>query len=360
MAYPKDFESIAIFKSNIKEPKFYKFKPKLLNERDIDIRIECCGVCGSDVHAATGDWGPLKGPLVPGHEIVGKVVQIGKSVTSVIIGDRVGVSAQVLSCFKCNDCKDGNYGYCPKMVLTYDSPYEDGYISKGGYASHIRVHEHFSFKIPETLPSEVAAPFLCGGITAFSPLVRYKIGPGKKIGICGIGGIGHFAILLAKALGAEVYAISRSDVKREDSLKLGADHYISSKEKDWTRHYIKELDLLLLCGSSLSGINIDEYMEILKARGAIHSICGPPAGEKLTIDTFRFLFSGVTLSTSLTGTHEEINTMLKLVADKDVKPWIERIPMSEEGVSEALQRAKNNDVRFRFVLTDYDKVFKVK
>ncbi|CCE79183.1 Piso0_001231 [Millerozyma farinosa CBS 7064] len=357
MVYPNDFESVAIFNNNYKEPKLHNFEPKRFDEKDVDIEIECCGVCGSDHHAASGNWGNVEGPMVVGHEIVGKVVKVGPQVTSREVGERVGVSAQVLSCFNCDSCKSRNYAYCPKSVLTYNSPYEDGYISKGGYASHIRVHEHFTFNIPESLPSEQVAPFLCGGITAFTPLLQHGIGPGKKVAICGIGGIGHFGILLAKALGGEVYAISRSDAKRKDTLTLGADHYISTADKNWSDSYKRTFDLILLTGSSFSGIDLHEYLSLAKAGGTLHSICGPPSDEMIAVNSLKFIFSGVNLSSSLTGSHENIYKMLQLIADKKIKPWIETISMSEKGVSEALQRVENNQVRYRFVLTDYDKAF---
>lgn len=357
MGYPKDFESVAIFDNNYKEPKLHHFEPKKFGENDVDIEIECCGVCGTDHHAAAGHWGRSEGPMVVGHEIVGKVVKVGPQVTTRKVGDLVGVGAIAFSCRNCESCNNGDYSYCPKRVQTYNAQYEDGYISKGGYASHIRVHEHYTFDIPESLPSEEVAPFLCGGITVFTPLLQYGIGPGKTVAICGIGGIGHFGILLAKALGAEVYAISRSDAKREDSIALGADHYISTADQDWSASLKRKFDLIVLTGSSFSGIDLNEFLGLVKVRGTLHSICGPPLGEMLAVDTFKFLLSGINISSSIVGSHENIRKMLQLIADKKIKPWIEKIPMSEKGVSEAFQRIENNQVKYRSVLTDYDKAF---
>ncbi|KAK2797086.1 hypothetical protein FQN49_008998, partial [Arthroderma sp. PD_2] len=201
----------------------YKLKP--FEEYDIDIQVEACGICGSDIHTITGGWGPQLFPLCVGHEIVGTAIRVGPKVTLVKEGQRVGVGAQVFSCGTCKQCKNDNETYCPNIVMnTYGSKWPDsGIISQGGYGSHVRVHQHWVFPIPDALQTSAVAPMLCAGITAYSPLVRNGCGPGKKVGIVGLGGIGHFGVMFAKALGAETWAISRSRAKEADARKLGAD-----------------------------------------------------------------------------------------------------------------------------------------
>ncbi|CAL9734178.1 NADP-dependent alcohol dehydrogenase 6 [Monosporozyma servazzii] len=358
MSYPEKFQGIAVLDhADYTHPKKVAFDPKPFHPSDIDIAIEACGVCGSDCHAANGGWGDKPKPLVVGHEVIGRVVKIGPNCTTGLkLGDRVGVGAQVLSCLECNRCKEDNEPYCPKFVTTYGQDYEDGYNSKGGYASHIRVHEHFVVPIPENIPSELAAPLLCGGLTVFSPLVRNGCGPGKKVGILGIGGIGHMGVIFAKALGAEVYAISRSSAKKEDAMKLGADHFIATKEEPtWAEDYFDTLDLVVICAGSLTDVDFTKLPKIMKVGGAIRSISIPEASQKLTLQPFGLV--GVSIGNSALGSIKETKQLLKLVSEKDLKIWVETIPISEKGVQEAFERMDKGDVRYRFSLTDFDKEF---
>ena len=238
MSYPEKFTGVAIMDVNDwQHPKTVEFDPKVLGDHDVDVKVECCGVCGSDHHGSTGVWGEQPYPYVACHEVIGRVVKVGAKCDSGLkIGDRVGIGAQVWSCLECKRCKNSDEPYCPKAVWTMGIPYSDGYISKGGFANYIRLHEHFAIPIPDNLDSAEAAPLMCGGITVFSPLLRNGCGPGKKVGILGIGGIGHMGVLFAKAMGAEVYAISRTSRKKEDAMKLGADHFIATKEeKGWAQ-----------------------------------------------------------------------------------------------------------------------------
>lgn len=357
--YPEQFQAIAVVdKKDWKHPKKINFKPKEFHPHDVDIEIECCGVCGSDVHCAASHWGEVPDNQVVGHEVVGRVVQLGPQCSSGLkIGDRVGVGAQVFACLDCDRCKDNNENYCPRFVTTYSQKYEDGYVSQGGYASHIRIHEHFAVPIPDEIPSHLAAPLLCGGITVFSPLLRNGCGPGKKVGIVGIGGIGHMGVILAKALGAEVYAFSRRQNKKEDALKLGADHYIATiEDENWDTELFNTLDLVVVCSNSLTDIHFDRFVKIMKIGGKIISISAPSADEKLTLNPIGLL--GVTIGNSGIGSVIEIKTLLDLVAKQNLKIWVETIPISEEGVNEAFERMDKGDVRYRFTLVDYDKQFK--
>lgn len=359
MPYPDNFEGFAVVDSHKKwlSPEKVVYPAKQFNPRDVEIEIEACGVCGSDVHCAKGNWGEMKLPLVVGHEIIGKVVRLGdKCDTGLKVGDRVGVGAQVSACLDCNRCNNDNEQYCPKFVTTYSQPYfEDGYVGQGGYASHIRVHEHFVIPIPESLETNNVAPLLCGGATVYSPLKRNGCGPGKKVGIVGIGGIGHMGILLAKAMGAEVYAISRSHAKEETSKQLGADHYIATEDEGWETKYFDTLDFMVLCGNSLSAVDFGKLPKILKAQGVIASISVPDQHEAIHLHPAQLL--GFQITQSCLASRAEIIEMLNLVAEKKIKLWVETVPISEENISTVFKRMESGDVRFRFTLTDFDKQF---
>lgn len=352
------FKGIAVVDhKDWKNPKKVEFPAKPFYDNDVDIKIEACGVCGSDIHCAAGNWGQKQTPLVVGHEIIGKVVKVGpKCKTGLKIGDRVGVGAQVFSCLECERCKNDNEPYCARFVTTYSQPYEDGYVSQGGYANYVRVHEHFAVPIPENIPSEYAAPLLCGGLTVYSPLLRNGCGPGKKVGILGIGGIGHMGILFAKAMGAEVYAISRSNAKKEDSLKLGADHYIATKEEpDWGTKYFDTFDLIVVCASSLTDVDFDVMPKAMKVGGRIVSISVPEQDEVLTMKPFGLI--GVSIANSILGSIAEMKQLLKLVSENNIKIWVETLPVGEAGVKEAFERMDKGDIRYRFTLVDYEKEF---
>lgn len=352
------FKGIAVVDhKDWKNPKKVEFPAKPFYDNDVDIKIEACGVCGSDIHCAAGNWGQKQTPLVVGHEIIGKVVKVGpKCKTGLKIGDRVGVGAQVFSCLECERCKNDNEPYCARFVTTYSQPYEDGYVSQGGYANYVRVHEHFAVPIPENIPSEYAAPLLCGGLTVYSPLLRNGCGPGKKVGMLGIGGIGHMGILFAKAMGAEVYAISRSNAKKEDSLKLGADHYIATKEEpDWGTKYFDTFDLIVVCASSLTDVDFDVMPKAMKVGGRIVSISVPEQDEVLTMKPFGLI--GVSIANSILGSIAEMKQLLKLVSENNIKIWVETLPVGEAGVKEAFERMDKGDVRYRFTLVDYEKEF---
>lgn len=328
------------------------FKPKQFEETDIDIAIECCGVCGSDVHSITGGWGDIITPLITGHEIVGKAVKVGSQVKGFKVGDRVGVGAQVWSCGECNRCKNDQENYCAKQVDTYNAKYPNGDIAHGGYATAARVNERFCFHIPDSIPSEIAAPMMCAGLTVYSPLVRHGAGPGAVVGIVGIGGLGHLALQFAKALGcAEVVAISSSDKKREDAMKMGATDYIVHGGADGdnakiTEKYADYFDLILVTADVSEGIPLD-LMSCLKVNKRF--ICVAMPDEALPpIKTQDFAGNGAMLGGGHIGSKVEAEAMLKLAAEKGVKTIIETLPMKEAG--KAVQRVKSNEVRYRHVL----------
>lgn len=331
--------------------------PKPFGPYDVDIKIHACGICGSDVHTISGGWGEQKFPLCVGHEIVGEALKIGEKVTLVKVGQRVGVGAQCYSCLNCRQCASDNETYCRHQLDTYGSVWPDtGIVSQGGYASHIRAHEHWVFPIPAALPTTSAAPMLCAGITAYSPLVRNGCGPGKKVGIVGMGGIGHYGLLFAKALGAEVWAISRSHAKEADAKEMGADGFIATADSEWEKEHVMTFDLIVNTANSNEGFELGRYLSLLDVHGRWISV-GLPEGAGSLIKTQDFMENGCLIGASHLGSRKETIAMLDLAADKGIKSWVEEVQIGEKELSEAVQRLHKNDVRYRFTLTGYDKVF---
>ncbi|RSL51461.1 hypothetical protein CEP54_011432 [Fusarium duplospermum] len=344
--YPDSFEGFGIPSAEEwNNPKRITFKPNLLEDYDIDVKIIAYWRMGNK------NW-----PIVPGDEIIGHVVKTGSKVTSVKVGQRVSVGAQIDSCRDCDACKSENENYPPEWKDTYRSVYADGTLVQGGYSSHIRAHEHYVYPIPEKLQTELTAPMLCAGLTAYSPLVRNGVGPGKTVGVIGIGGIGHFGILFAKALGAKTIAISRSRAKEADARQLGADDFLATKEQDWNKPYARKLDFILSTASSAEGFELDDYLSLLKVHGKFVAV-GLPEGTGWQVAPQSLIWNGCLIGSSHLGDRREVLEVLQLAANKDIKSWVETISVSEKGVGEALQRLHNGDVRYRFTLVDYEKQF---
>ncbi|MCJ1304232.1 hypothetical protein MMC08_007044 [Hypocenomyce scalaris] len=365
MGYPETFEGFMIHShKNWSDFKKEEYEPKPFDERDVDIKIDACGVCGSDVHKITGGWGEANLPVCVGHEIVGKAIKVGDKVTTVKVGDRVGVGAQIWACLKCKVCKSDNENYCPHLVDTYNTPYPDGTISQGGYSSHIRAHEYFTFPIPDNIPSEMAAPMMCAGLTTYSPLVRAHVGPGKKVAVLGIpkanpprsGGLGHFGLLWARALGAETYALSHTPDKKADALKLGAQAFILTSEKGWAAKWAFTFDFILNAADMTHTFDLPEYMSTLAVNGTFHNV-GLPDKPLRPLRAQDFAPNGAAISGSHIGSRPEMLAMLELASEKDIRPMIETIGIGEKGCKEAVERVHTNEVRYRFVLVGYDKAF---
>ncbi|KAK9471919.1 chaperonin 10-like protein [Dipodascopsis tothii] len=326
-----------------------EFTPKTWTEDDIDIDISHCGMCASDLHTLRSGWGETLYPVIVGHEIIGTVVKKGANVKHLELGDRVGVGAQCYSCLEadCPDCSTANEQYCAKGVFTYNSKFEDGSVSYGGYALKGRYPASFAFKIPEALPSAIAAPMMCGGITVYSPLKRNGCGPGKTVGIVGIGGLGHFAVLYAKALGAEkVYGISRNRNKEADVKSMGGEGVIATSEEGWSAANKRKFDLILSTNNDHK-MPLTEYLGMLKPSGRFVQVGLPEA----PLPQFSFgplIMSNASVTGSLLGSREEIEEMLSLSATQGVKTWITSYPMSE--VNDVLKKMENNEARYRFVL----------
>ncbi|KAF2702920.1 putative quinone oxidoreductase [Pleomassaria siparia CBS 279.74] len=336
--------------------KWETYDPKPWEETDVDIQITHCGVCGSDIHTLRSGWGPTDYPCVVGHEIIGKAVRVGSEVKGIKVGDRVGVGAQSDSCLnrkgKCNDCSRGWENMCQRegRCDTYNSKFLNGGKSYGGYADYHRCPSHFVVHIPDKLSSSDAAPMLCGGVTTYSPLKNNGCGPGKRVGIVGVGGLGHFGVLWAKALGADrVVGISRKANKRDDVLKLGADEYIATDEdKDWATKYAGTLDLIV-CTVSSPKMPLQEYLGLLDTRGHFIQV-GVPEKPLPQIMAFDLIGKSKTFGGSMIGPPAQIEEMLQLAVDKNVKPWIEERDMQD--ANQACLDFEEGKPRYRYTLVN--------
>ncbi|CRK18658.1 Methylthioribulose-1-phosphate dehydratase [Verticillium dahliae VDG1] len=332
-----------------------EFEPKKWTEEDVDIQVSHCGICGSDLHTLKSGWFPTPYPCCVGHEIVGKAVRVGQNVKNIKVGDRVGVGAQARSCRKddCPQCSNGQENYCNReMVSTYGSVYPgDEGKSYGGYADYNRTNGRFVIKIPDGLSSESAAPMLCGGITVFAPLRNNGCGPGKTVGIVGVGGLGHYGILFAKALGADkVVGISRKASKKADVLSLGADAYIATDDdKDWAKENGRTLDLIISTVSSPK-MPLTEYLGLLKVGGTLIQVGAPDGGELPPINAFTLLASQYKIGGSGIGSPSDIAEMLQLAADKKIESWVETRPLKE--ANQAILDMDAGKARFRYVLVN--------
>ncbi|KAJ5769253.1 hypothetical protein N7520_003812 [Penicillium odoratum] len=331
-----------------------EFEPKEWEETDVDIKISHCGICGSDMHTLRSGWRPAMYPCCVGHELVGKVVRVGSEVKDIKLGDRVGVGAQSDACQgrqgDCEECASGQENYCSKkFVSTYNSTHYNGGKSYGGYALYNRVPAHFAIKIPDSIPSAAAAPMLCGGVTLYSPLKHNGCGPGKKVGIIGVGGLGHFGVLFAKAMGADrVVAISRKSEKSEDAIKMGADLYIATDEEpEWASKHSRSLDLIV-CTVSSTKMPMTDYLGLLRTGGTMVQVGLPEDGGLFA--PVRNLMRRLKLESSLVGSPSEIREMFQLVAEKGIQPWIQEIPMKD--ANKAIVDMEAGSARYRYVLVN--------
>ena len=312
---------------------------------DVLIDIKFAGICHSDIHTVRGDWGPQQYPLVPGHEIAGIVTEVGSAVTKHAVGDRVGVGCMVNSCRECVNCLKGEEQYClNSMVGTYGAVDRDGTITQGGYSSHVVVTEDFVVHIPEGLDLDVAAPLLCAGITTYSPLRHWGAGPGKKVAVVGLGGLGHMAVKLAHAMGAEVTVLSQSLKKQEDGLRLGADHYFATSDENTFKELAGTFDLIINTVSA--SIDISSYLQLLALEGALVNV-GAPA-EPLPVNAFALIGGRRSFAGSMIGGIRETQEMLDFCAEHHLGAEIEVIPAGK--INDAYERVLASDVRSRFVI----------
>ncbi|MGW1805048.1 NAD(P)-dependent alcohol dehydrogenase [Streptomyces sp. NPDC002078] len=318
---------------------------RAVGEFDVLIDIKFAGICHSDIHQAREGWGEAIFPMVPGHEIAGVVSEVGPGVTKFAVGDRVGVGCMVDSCRECENCLKGLEQFCLKgMVGTYNAVGRDGEPTYGGYSEKIVVDENYVVRIPDGLSLDVAAPLLCAGITTYSPLRHWNAGPGKKVAVVGLGGLGHMAVKIAHAMGAEVTVLSQSLRKKDDGLKLGADHYYATSDPKTFGELVGTFDLIV---STVSApMDFGALLSLLKVDGALVNVGAPE--EPIALNLFSVIGGRKTLAGSMIGGIAETQEMLDFCAEHSIGAEIELI--SAEQVNEAYERVLSSDVRYRFVI----------
>jgi alcohol dehydrogenase (NADP+) len=324
----------------------FQFQRRVPGPFDVHFEILYCGVCHSDIHQARDEWGGSIYPMVPGHEIVGRVIKTGEKVKKFKKGDLAAVGCMVNSCRECENCKQGLEQYCKKgSVGTYNSYEKDGKtVTYGGYSNQIVVHEDFVLNVPDNLPLEGVAPLLCAGITTYSPLRNWKIGKGHKVAILGLGGLGHMGVKFASAFGAEVTMLSTSPSKEADARKLGAHKFVLTTKKENTKALRSYFDFILDTVSAPHDYNM--YLSMLNTNGTLITVGAPPSGAQ--ISTFSLINNRRNIGGSLIGGIAETQEMLNFCGAYNIVSDVEVIPMSY--INEAYDRMLRNDVRYRFVI----------
>lgn len=324
----------------------WQVERRALRPHDVLIEIDFCGVCHSDLHQARGEWGRQLFPMVPGHEIVGTVLRAGEAVTRRRVGERVGVGCFVDSCRRCACCLDGLEQYCMQgMTATYNSVERDGITrTYGGYATAIVVDEAYTLSIPDALPPDAAAPLLCAGITLYSPLRHWQVGPGVRVAVLGLGGLGHVGVKLARAMGAEVTVLSHSAGKEQDALRLGAHAFHCATDFAAAPHLRGAFDLILNTVSS--AVDLDALAGLLHCNGTLVMLGITP--EPQCFRAFSLIGQRRSLAGSTLGGIAQTQEMLAFCARHGIACDIERIRMQD--INEAYERLQRGDVRYRFVI----------
>ena len=313
---------------------------------DVQIDILFCGVCHSDLHAVRNEWGGTIFPIIPGHEIVGRVTAVGDKVKKFAVGDLAGIGCLVDSCRECDNCKEGLEQYCTNgSVGTYNGKEKDGSgLTYGGYSKMILAHEDFVLHVSDKQPLEGIAPLLCAGITTYSPLKHWKVGKGDKVAVVGLGGLGHMAVKLAASMGAEVTMLSHSPSKEEDATRLGAHKFILTSDKAQTKSVTGYFDFILDTVSADHDYNF--YLRMLKTNGVMVCVGAPPTAAQ--IPAFNLIINRKSLAGSLIGGLPETQEMLDYCAEHNIVSDVEVIKISE--INEAYERMLKGDVKYRFVI----------
>lgn len=326
----------------------FTFERRAPEQRDVAIDILHCGVCHSDLHTARSEWGPATYPCVPGHEIVGRVRAIGEAVSKFQVGDIVGVGCMVDSCQHCASCAEGLEQYCENgFTGTYDSPEQKSHANTlGGYSDHIVVHEKFVLRVSHAEADLAAvAPLLCAGITTYSPLRQWQVGPGQKVGIVGLGGLGHMGVKIAAAMGAHVVLFTTSPGKTEDALRLGASEVVVSRDPAQMAAHSNSFDFIL--NTVAVSHNLDPFLALLKRDGTM-TLVGAPATAHPSPTVFSLIMKRRRLAGSLIGGIAETQEMLDFCAAHGIVSDIEAIPMAQ--INAAYERMLKSDVKYRFVV----------
>ena len=318
---------------------------RAVGPRDVLIEIRYAGICHSDIHTVRGEWGTVPYPLTDGHEIVGRVAEVGAEVTRHAVGNRVGVGCMVNSCRECENCRAGQEQYCLKgNIQTYAGVDRDGTVTQGGYSTHIVVDEDFVLRVPESIPYEAAAPLLCAGITTYSPLAHWNAGPGRRVAVVGMGGLGHMAVKIAVAMGAEVTVLSQTLGKKDDGLAFGAEHYYATRDLATFAALENTFDLIINTVSV--PIDMAAYLKLLRLDGTMVSVGAPP--EPLPVPVFALFGNRRSFAGSSIGSIAETQEMLDFCAERGIAPEVEVI--GADAVNAAYERVLASDVRYRFVI----------
>ena len=317
----------------------FKYDPGKIGPQEVDIAVSHCGICHSDIHLISNDWGISQYPFIPGHEIVGKVSAVGSEVKQLTVGQRVGLGWQSNSCGVCEWCTRGMENLCPSLEATCVH-------RNGGYADRVRANHRFVIPIPDAIESEHAAPLLCGGITVYNPIRNHGVNPSSRVGVIGIGGLGHMAIQFARAFGADVTAFSTSADKEEEARTLGAHHFVNSRESKALKETAGTMDFIV------STINADQdwgvYLQALRPTGTLHFAGVPPS--PVTFQVFPLISGLRSIGGSPIGSPHQIREMIDVAARHGVKAITEAFPMAK--ANEAIEKVKKNKVRYRAVLAN--------
>lgn len=324
----------------------YSFNRRELRPRDVALEILFSGICHSDIHQAREEWGPAIFPMVPGHEIVGRVIQVGSQVSKFKTGELIGVGVFVDSCRNCSSCLQGLEQYCLEGVTgTYNAMERDGKtVAYGGYSDKFVIDEDYAVHIPSNLDLAGVAPLMCAGITLYSPLVNWKVGPGKKVAVMGLGGLGHMGVKFAHALGAEVTVLSHSSSKEADAKKMGADHFIVTKDAKDLNHLRKKFDLILNTVSA--DIELDPYLQLLKLDGTL-VVIGLP-GKPYQVNVGTLLDQRRSIAGSMIGGIAQLQEMINFCGKHQITSDVEVI--KADYINEAYTRTVASDVKYRFVI----------
>ena len=324
----------------------YEFDRRDLGAHDVALDIAYAGICHSDIHQAREEWGPAIFPMVPGHEIAGTVTSIGSSVTKFKVGDKIGVGVFVDSCRTCENCKQGLQQYCLEgMTGTYNQLERDGKtVAMGGYSNYFVINEDYAVHIPENLPLEGVAPLLCAGITLYSPIKHWNVGPGKKVAVMGLGGLGHMGVKFAVAMGAEVTVLSHSPHKKDDALAMGAHHFIATNDGSVFAAHAKTFDVILNTVSA--ELDINKYVSLLKLDGTL-VVIGLP-GKPYAVHVGSLLDGRRSIAGSMIGGIPQLQEMLNFCGEKSIVSDVEVI--KADYINEAYERTVASDVKYRFVI----------
>ena len=324
----------------------FSFERRELGAHDVALDISYAGICHSDIHQVAEDWGPAIFPMVPGHEIAGVVKAIGSKVSKFAVGDKIGVGVFVDSCRTCSSCLKGLQQYCVEgMTGTYNGLERDGTtVAMGGYSNNFVINEDYAVHIPNNLPMDGVAPLLCAGITLYSPIKHWKVGPGVKVAVMGLGGLGHMGVKFAAAMGADVTVLSHSPSKRDDAIAMGAHHFVSTKDPENLTPLLKSFDLILNTVSA--ELDINQYLNLLKLDGTL-VVIGLP-GKPYAVHAGTLLNGRRSLSGSMIGGIPEMQEMLDFCAEHQIVSDVEVI--KADYINEAYKRTVASDVKYRFVI----------